>query len=474
VLLLLLVCLIVTWLGYAPALGGFFVSDDFVFLHTEAQITSWLDRLAVPRGAPFFRPLSMLSYGIDAALGGPSPLVYRAHGVILHAFTAWLVGLLAWRMFGNAPAAWLPALWFCTCPLHHEAITWVASRCYALAGLLLIAACHAGMGYAQLGGRWRSSGFLLFTGATLLCCEAAAPLVLCMAFGLACFAADRARGRYLCIAPLAMLIAYVVVRTIVLGGLGGYRAADGASVQAALDVGQLFGYLGSVALHLLAPGPWGADRPDWIWPAVLTATVLNAAVLAVVPWQRHHGRKLLAGVVLLLVALSVAMTWGRLTPNLVGSRLVYLPSMLVALGLGGAVAATWTAARWRRRFFVTAVAGALFAQTLLLRVVNGWWHEGGAIVESMLEGVREAKAATDADVLVFKANPRKHHGAEVAGRGFEDAVALFVDPALRMQVVVADEVWRDVVARRDELRAATGVRALLGEWDSRAGRWLWH
>jgi hypothetical protein len=66
----------------------------------------------------------------------------------------------------------------------------------------------------------------------------------------------------------------------------------------------------------------------------------------------------------------------------------------------------------------------------------------------------------------------KHHGAEVAGRGMEGAVLLFVDPGLTLHGVPDLVTWQHVLAiHRTEGAAHQGV--LVGEWRAPERRWHW-
>lgn len=104
-----------------------------------------------------FRPLVLLSYALNYAVGGQGVVGYRLVNLGLHLLTAAL--LFAWlrQRAGEGPA-WAAGLLFLVHPTHAELVNYLSSRsdlmvsCWYLAGLLLLARHRWGPGGAAFAG----------------------------------------------------------------------------------------------------------------------------------------------------------------------------------------------------------------------------------------------------------------------------------------------------------------------------------
>src|SRR3954467_3768054 len=71
--------LLAVWLAYSPALHGPFVFDDntlpFALPGATANLAAWI------RGV---RPLTMISYWINAVISGRDPFSYHVLGILIH------------------------------------------------------------------------------------------------------------------------------------------------------------------------------------------------------------------------------------------------------------------------------------------------------------------------------------------------------------------------------------------------------
>ncbi|HLU40570.1 MAG TPA: hypothetical protein VK081_14390 [Planctomycetota bacterium] len=470
---LLLACLAVTGVGYAPSLDAFWTSDDFAVLHLHQLAGSWIQCIAVPKGAPFFRPLMSASLCLDEGLFGRVPLAFRAHSVLLLALSAWGLGWLVAALTNRFAAGVAAAMFYAVCPLHHEAVSWVAARGHGLGAFFVVLMAVAALVWLRRGGIGWLAAALAAGACSLLAVEAAAPLVLCIPLAWA-FLGEGTRGRRrgLGVAAVALLAAYATVRTVVIGGIGGYHAADGTNVHMLVSLGRMVRYTGLVLAHLLVPGPWCGAHGAWGASATAVATAANVALLVAVPW-RPPALRLAAGVAcLLFLSLCLAVTWARLDANLAGSRLLHLPLLVAAAGLGACFGGAWSADGWRRWLATAAVVVGIAAQLPLLRQVNGWWGEAGGLVQAMLAGIGSEARARGAHTVMVHGVPVKHHGAEVAGRGLEGAVILFVDPGLTLHVIPDPAAWQYVLSvHRAEGAEKEGV--LVGEWRADERRWNW-
>lgn len=100
--------LVVVVLAYWPALSGGFIFDDYPIFAENPNIHvtgwSWAEWHHVWAWAEgnIHRPLAMLTYALNYALGG-SPFGFKLTNLVIHVFNTWLVWLLAHRIL---TAAW--------------------------------------------------------------------------------------------------------------------------------------------------------------------------------------------------------------------------------------------------------------------------------------------------------------------------------------------------------------------------------
>lgn len=148
-------------LCYANALGNGFVFDDAAYI--GSPLVRQFDPLAAFGESwirpDLYRPLTLLSLGLDFRLYGEQPFGYHLSSVLLHLLNALLVHQLALRLLTRRGAALGAALFYAVHPLQTEVVTWISSRgdllmsSFFLAGLL----CHM---RAERGG-WRVLAWIL-------------------------------------------------------------------------------------------------------------------------------------------------------------------------------------------------------------------------------------------------------------------------------------------------------------------------
>ena len=147
---------------YANTLGNGFVFDDSAYLASDAVRGLALGELfgASWMGLELYRPLTLLSLGLDFQLFGAAPWGYHLTNVLLHAVNSLLLYALARDLFGEDRAALWAALLYASHPLQTEVVAWVSARGDLLASLLSLSALLAHR-------RRRVLAYLLYAGACL-------------------------------------------------------------------------------------------------------------------------------------------------------------------------------------------------------------------------------------------------------------------------------------------------------------------
>ncbi len=345
--------LLAAGLAYLVAPTAALVWDDQILVTQQLpSFQSFADVLQPPAGIPqwsypYYRPVVVVSYLLDAWLFGPgSAIGPHAMNVLYHVLTTLFVGLLARRLLrGSAQgelAAIAAATLFAVHPMHTESVSWVAGRSDLLATLLLVPALHLALRFRDEGATWQ-----------LL----ASPVL----FLLALLAKEVAIAG-LAIVPLLWVLAPVVgarsraiSASIAISWLGAawawwsLRLAGGAALSLSPSGSEMLFWnpLRAAAWYLqklLVPWPQ-ANFAVWeMVPSVgVSLGILAVATLVLyfgarVAWQAR-GAGLLIGVCWTVLALapSLAATLSGVAETPVAERYLYLPSVGFAIAVGAAL-----------------------------------------------------------------------------------------------------------------------------------------
>ncbi|MGH7618892.1 MAG: hypothetical protein ACREPM_16860 [Gemmatimonadaceae bacterium] len=333
-------------------------------------------------GGDGYRPLTMLAFKVEFALGHGSPIAFHAASIALYACTSVLVYWLARQLLPNW-AAWLTAALFAVHPVHVEAVANVVGQSEILVALAILGATILYL-------RDRLRGAL----------EPATVAWLCLLYAIGCFAKEhgvvlpailaaaefsvirddaplgdrvrRLRPTYLAFVLIAVL--FVGVRAWVLSdhSLGGFRPFTPFStlnISAGDRVLTAFGVV-----------------PEWLrllyWPAHLSSEYGPPAIQIAQGWRigQAPGILLLVGAFALALVLrrrqpvitfGVALAAITLLPSsnfilpagiVLAERTLFLPSVGAMLVLGAlcVLGAEWARARFgARRDLVTLARGVI-------------------------------------------------------------------------------------------------------------------
>lgn len=133
---------------FGNGIGGDFVFDDTIVIVGNPFISGQLDGFWEIFTNPYFasqplpglyRPLTIASYSLNAFLFGFSPVSFHIVNILLHALTSFLVFVLAYKLAGKI-VAWAGFLFFMFLPIHVEAVTSVVGRAEILSLLFVLGA----------------------------------------------------------------------------------------------------------------------------------------------------------------------------------------------------------------------------------------------------------------------------------------------------------------------------------------------
>jgi tetratricopeptide (TPR) repeat protein len=370
---------------YLNALANGLVWDDPIILTRQLlAFQSLRDLIFLPRNIPqfspdYYRPLTILTYLIDHALGGASPFMFHFSVVIFHVVTTYLVFRFGMALFCGQPpavvAAGVGAALFAVHPIHSESVAWGAGRSDVLACGFSLAGALVYFSAKQPASR-RSilAAGLLF--AATLAKETAVPLLALVPLSDAVLGragqgrapvAPRAQRRrrdatspvppqLLLYLPFAAALAlYLGAREAVLGSVLG--PASTLQIDA---FARLIGAVGYYLFKLAVPirqSAYISDLP--MTPLVLLGTtlvVLLTAAACVVAWRRGEGS---VSLLLLWIAFTLAPSLAivlKIPAAPVAERYLYLPSVGYCLLLGYGAARLFSALTSREARAAVAVA----------------------------------------------------------------------------------------------------------------------
>ena len=396
---------------YLPDVGHGFISDDFRWI-VESRLTSVADALGLfTSNTGFYRPLTSLSFAIDAAVWRGRAFGYGVTNLGLCLAAAGALFAFARQVALPAPAALLGAgVWMLNFHAINMAVLWLSGRTALLAAVFSLAAA-----WAFFRSRHAASG--IFSFAAMLSKEEA--IVLPALFSLHVVLGGRERLRPQTIAPL--WIAFCVYAALRLQS-GAFWPDDAPSF-----------YRFSFAPALVGRNVLEyADRAGTVFAAVAALLV----VLTRVRWHDVTGsERRVLGFAALWIAAMYALT-------------VFLPvrSSLYALlpSLGSAlVVSTVASAAYRRDPLRCrrAAVGLLVAAALLMpiyRARNTRWVELAELSERVLDRLAaDVGSRPTGHIVLVDAPAERFNLAAAFGNLFPEAVQLRVGDGWTGELVSA-------------------------------------
>jgi hypothetical protein len=334
-----------------------------------------------------YRPLALLSLGVDRQIAGGAPWLAHAENLVLHAMVAALVVVLA-RRFLDSWSAIAAGVLVAVLPVHVEAVASLVGRAELLAALalvvLLLVVTRAGAPT-----RRAELGAALLAAAALAAKESGAVAPLLAAAAAYTLPHQRAHARRWGVAALCGTLSLLAARAVVLGTIGGdlphpfFR-----TLSPLVRIGVGVANLPRTAAMLLLPiQPAIEEVPPLAsaWhPSVALLCFGAALLLAVLALVALHFR--LPSALTLgawLLAATIAPTSNLLfAEGALTARTLYAPSIGAALMAAGILA--WLASRGAPSLVVAGVAivcvGSAVVDAREVRV----WRDTPSVIAAMV------------------------------------------------------------------------------------------
>ncbi len=422
------------------SLGNRFALDDLPIVLQNGRVHSlstpwaWLVQTYWPpeHGAALYRPLVIFGFALQWITGQGSPLVFHLVSVLLYAAASLAVFWLARQLLPDG-AALIAGLYFAVQPVHVEAVGNVVGQSELIVGLLL--ALGVGVYVRERGaGAVTVRAGVALTGLYLLALMAKEhalvfPALLVLAELLLVEHAVDLRTRFEKLIPLylalgTVAISFWTVRTMVTGGTVGRDWHPAFRTGGfALRLWTSLGVMPEYVRLLLFPAHLSADYNPQAIPVATSAgprqllgigVLLLLAVVVAWAWRR---RPLVAfGVLWCALALFPVSNLLLPTGILLAERTLFLPSIGVALALGGA--ATLLLPRWdgwapaTRRLIVVALGVLALAGVARSAIRQPVWKDNATLFEQTALDAPTSYRARAARAVLWIENGREAEGEQ--------------------------------------------------------------
>jgi hypothetical protein len=343
-------------------------------------------------GGDGYRPLTIIAFRAQWAIGGGAPIVFHAVNVALHAVTSVAVFWLACAVLPLA-AAWIVAALYAVHPVHVEAIANVVGQSELWVALLITLAMglyvHGRVGGPITWKRWTAIGALYVAGCLFKEHAIVLPALLVLAEATA--VRDRTpvgqrlgRMRLPLLALTVVALGYMWARSaIVVGGLSGFQPYIVFQALNLSTTDRILTMIGAAPtwLHLflwparlmteyappfidVAQGPSVAQVPGLL-------VLLGVLGLLVACWRRSPSTSF--GIGWLVITLLPASNFIVPAGFIIAERTLLLPSIGAMIAVGSAI--PWLYARLERRRVAQYAAAGAVATLLALGIARSYTHD---------------------------------------------------------------------------------------------------
>jgi len=338
------------WLGvvlgalvWATMLTCYFVSDDFGILYLSRPPLLHQVKfvfLETNRAGAFYRPLTYSSYFFDHVLWGRWPAGYHLTNLLLHLTAVGGLFVLLRQLGVGRQTAAITCSLFASMPIQAEAVGWMSGRFDVLSATLTIwaAACYVRSNTRNNPIAYPSA--LMLYALSIISKETGFVLpLLLIAIDVIVF---RTRSNKKIIGFVAVGGVLFFYRYFALGGLGGYKS-DGISSAVDVTWRTFEGLLIRAPSQLLLGLNW--TQPSGIGVVSLAAAMATAFLWLAVSAQPDTRRCALItfAFIWMIVTAVPAHFLTLIGPGLSNSRILYLPSVAMAIVLGQLIAGLKTA-----------------------------------------------------------------------------------------------------------------------------------
>lgn len=436
----------IVFIAYAPTLSSDFVRlDDYQYVVNNemvrhagwASLARFFAEVTSPSSvAGYYQPLTMASLMVDAWLSGPngpSPVVFHATNVCLHAVSAILVMCVVRLAIGGFWVPILTAALFALHPAQVESVAWVSQRKTVLASVLAIGAigCYLQHG-RRVPGRWLLGSVVLYAlgclaKPTVVPLPLVLPLLDSWPLGRPVVRSLREKWPFVVIMIALGWIAWASQASSTAAMAVPNASRDGISVEVlALMCHSLILQFGNV-IWPMALSPYRAIPTDLSLanPAIILTVVGTAALVVVCVATRRRAPSLFVGCSAFLILMLPALGAVRFAETCVADRFLYLPLLFLLLPLARLVRGVEVARPQRANAARVCLALYIVPFAVLMRAQQQVWRDSKTLWTHVLDSVPELpKAHYELAAVALdegKFETAVHHAERAVAGGPQDA-----------------------------------------------------
>ena len=340
--------LVISFVLFGNGIGGDFVFDDTIVVVGNPFINENLDGFWKIFTNPYFayqprpglyRPLTIASYSLNVFTFGFSPVSFHVVNILLHALASFLIFILFYRLGGKI-IAFAGFAFFLFLPIHVEAVTSIVGRAEILSLLFIVTAMLLVI----------QKKYVLASGAFFLgllskeMAIAFLPIFLFLEFYWhKKTAAEIFRGLLYFVPPIAL---YSILRYVALGKY--FLQNDATPVYNPIKFTHTLSgfwtsfkvfylYLEKTFFPISLSSDYSLNQIPLVQnPFVSVGTILGVVIfgLLISLFFKTNNFLLRFGIILFLVSYFVISNWGFKTGTIMAERLMYTPSLGLALLVG--------------------------------------------------------------------------------------------------------------------------------------------
>ncbi len=430
------------FIAYLPALGAFFLADDFHFIHDTTLHGVKAVWIVFPRS--FFRPLVMLSFWIDHSLWNYQSIGFHLTNIMVHATNAFLIFCIAkiWLKWNQWPSgrihllAYACGLLFLLHPSHTEAVSWISGRSDVIATFWMLAALLSYMKFRE-----SNKYAMLATSLALFACAALTKeSVITFPLIIAALEIFLRNDDWRSLRKWSPVLGYFVILTgcfmlrwIMLGNLiGGY----GQSIHLRFDLAFMQRNIIFHTTRTLLPPIGGYNAVIlqygayllYASTALILFTILNRLSRRLtghaLPLRFEAPDWMLAPIIFYVIALLPVLNLGIHLGTSLGERLIYWPSVFTLLLFCCIIDLIFT---YQPKIALGTLSVLIIICAGLLFNANREWLFAGTYTKQIIQDI---KKLPNSHRLIVLNIPDTFNGAYMLRNGIKPAVDQYSDSVL--------------------------------------------
>jgi tetratricopeptide (TPR) repeat protein len=438
-------------LVYANSLDGRFVFDDTVIVQGNEAIQGLDgDHLSQIFGQHYwkqvesrgglYRPVVMLSYALNYAIGEEDPQAYHLLNIVIHAFNGILVFFVLEALFSRRLLSFLTALFFVLHPIRTEGVASIVGRAESLSALFALSAWMLYIQAWREKRQWYNWAGALCLILAVLSKESAFAFIALLPLTDFLIGTGRWRDRFSGVVrrylPYGLaLLTVLMIRYRVLGGFTPLYISPRSNPLALvpawprfLTATSVFGrYLALLLVPLGLSADYSSNQIPVItsildWRAATSLVVLLLSLIGTVLSIRRHPVLFFSGFVF-FSSFLLTSNWIRPIGTIMAERLMYFPSLGFNCAMAFLFVEGISREKWRRAV-VSAGAVVLAAYAILTIGRNPDWKDHYSLFRSAARNSPESSLVQSNFAAVLLNEKQDSQGAAEHAR---KAVSLYPD-----------------------------------------------